>query len=195
VYRSETSGFTPSLSNRVYAGWSGTSYTDSVGLTSGTTYYYVVRACDSANGLEDGNLVERSGMPTGGSATLFSDTFEGGNLGWTFAKGSPAAATGDFVIGDPVGTTGNLSEPSQPEDDHTASPGVNCLYTAENPAGAAGTNDVDGGEVIATSPLIDISGYASATLSLWRWFLNEYTNDDSGDYYYLEVSKDRKSVV
>ncbi|MEW6757085.1 MAG: hypothetical protein AB1347_02590, partial [Acidobacteriota bacterium] len=53
VYRSETSGFTPSLSNRVYAGWSGTSYTDSVGLTSGTTYYYVVRAYDSANGLED----------------------------------------------------------------------------------------------------------------------------------------------
>jgi hypothetical protein len=47
VYRSTTSGFTPSSTNQIAAGVTSTSYSDG-GLQPSTTYYYVVKATDSA---------------------------------------------------------------------------------------------------------------------------------------------------
>ncbi len=189
IYRSTVSPVAVVPANRIAAGLATTAYTDTRGLAAGATYYYVVRAVSLSTGAEDGNVVERSGSPTGLSEIVFSDAFEGGNVGWTFSKGTPPASTGDFVIGDPAGTYGNYNQPSQPEDDHTAAPGVACLYTAPNPGGSVGVDDVDNGEVIATSPVFDLSGYPAATLSFWRWFENEDA-DDPGDYYILEVSGD-----
>jgi glucuronoarabinoxylan endo-1,4-beta-xylanase len=46
VYRSTTSGFTPSSSNQVASVTSGTTFSDT-GLAAATTYYYVVKAIDS----------------------------------------------------------------------------------------------------------------------------------------------------
>ena len=46
IYRSTTSGFTPSTSNRIASGVTATSYSDS-GLTPSTTYYYKIVANDS----------------------------------------------------------------------------------------------------------------------------------------------------
>jgi hypothetical protein len=90
IYRATTSGFTPGPGNLITT-VSGTNYTDSGGLTSGLTYYYVVRAVDGANATADGNTVEKSGTPTGPlSVGIFTDTFEGAasgggfdNAGWT----------------------------------------------------------------------------------------------------------------
>ncbi len=45
VFRSTTSGFTPSSSNQIASGLTGTSFSDS-GLTASTTYYYKVEALD-----------------------------------------------------------------------------------------------------------------------------------------------------
>jgi endoglucanase len=45
VFRSTTSGFTPSSSNQIASGLSGTGFSDS-GLTASTTYYYRVEAVD-----------------------------------------------------------------------------------------------------------------------------------------------------
>ena len=46
VFRSTTSGFTPSSSNQIASGVTSTSYSDT-GLTPATTYYYVVQAVDA----------------------------------------------------------------------------------------------------------------------------------------------------
>jgi mannan endo-1,4-beta-mannosidase len=46
VFRSTTSGFTPSSSNQIASGLTGTGFSDS-GLTASTTYYYRVEALDS----------------------------------------------------------------------------------------------------------------------------------------------------
>ena len=46
LYRSTTSGFTPSSSNLIAGGVAGTSYSDT-GLAASTTYYYVVEAVDA----------------------------------------------------------------------------------------------------------------------------------------------------
>jgi Glycosyl hydrolase family 12/Cellulose binding domain/Fibronectin type III domain len=47
VFRSKTSGFTPSSSTQIASGITSTSYSDS-GLSPSTTYYYAVEAVDSA---------------------------------------------------------------------------------------------------------------------------------------------------
>ncbi len=65
VHRSTSSGFTPGVANRIATGLAATSFTDSGALAYGTTYYYVVRATDEANGVQEANTVERSATPTG----------------------------------------------------------------------------------------------------------------------------------
>lgn len=189
IYRSTSAGFIPPDGNRIASGVTGTSYLDTAGLVSGTPHFYIVRAVDGSNASEDQNLVELMAVPTGPMAVALSDDFESGNQGWVFADGTPAASTGDFLIGDPVGTVGNSGDDSQPEDDHTPGAGVNCLYTAPNPSANAGVDDVDNGEVMATSPTFDGGAYDVVSLELWRWFFNEDA-DDSGDHYVLEVSND-----
>jgi hypothetical protein len=91
VYRSTVSGFTPGPGNRLASGVTGTSYSDTSGtLTNGTAFYYVVRAVDSSNGLEEGNTAERGSTPTGPAVPVLTETFEGAggfdNPGWTHAR-------------------------------------------------------------------------------------------------------------
>jgi len=97
VYRSTVSPFTPSASNRIATGVIGTSFSDDYGLSSGTAYYYVVRAVDAASGTEDANTVTIGAMVTGPGntlTTLYSDNFDGsghtGLDGWE---------TGSFISG------------------------------------------------------------------------------------------------
>ena len=90
VYRSTSPGFTPGPGNRLASGVTGTGYIDaSATLVSDTTYSYIVRAVDSANGLEDGNSIARSATPTGPRTDKLTETFEGAggfdNPGWTHA--------------------------------------------------------------------------------------------------------------
>jgi hypothetical protein len=85
------SGFTPGPGNRLASGVTGTSYSDTSGtLTNGTAFYYVVRAVDSSNGLEEGNTAERGSTPTGPAVPVLTETFEGAggfdNPGWTHAR-------------------------------------------------------------------------------------------------------------
>ena len=189
VYRSSEYGFTPAAGFAIATGLTGTTYTDN-GVSFGTNYYYCVRAFDSVSGLSDSNSLKLMASPTGTPATIYSQTFES-TSDWTTAAGTPAATTGTFIRGTPVATIGNYGEPSQPGAAHG---GTQCWYTAANPTGAAGTDDVDGGETITISPLnINLSAYPTARFQMYRWFLNELT-DDSGDYYILEVSNNNGST-
>lgn len=65
VYRSTASPFTPSPANRIAAGLQATQLADHDALADSATYYYVVRATDSASGADDGNLVTLGATPTG----------------------------------------------------------------------------------------------------------------------------------
>src|SRR5204863_9354868 len=80
IYRSTTPGFTPTGANQIATGVSGTVYSDTdPTLVSGTTYYYIVRATDVANGLAESNSVIKSTAPTGPIATgTLTETFEAG---------------------------------------------------------------------------------------------------------------------
>jgi len=59
-----------------------------------------------------------------------------------------------------------------------------------NPPAASGNGDVDGGEVMVTSPPIDASAFGSVHLTLQRWHFNNTATFDAGDHYVLELSND-----
>ncbi|HEX4959924.1 MAG TPA: hypothetical protein VF173_03730 [Thermoanaerobaculia bacterium] len=91
VYQSGNPVFTPDNLHRLASHVTGTSYLDP--LPEGSPnfpIYYIVRAVDSANGLEEGNLVTRGATPTGPATYLLNETFEGpggfDNPGWTHAS-------------------------------------------------------------------------------------------------------------
>lgn len=65
VYRDMNPVFTPAAANQIAACVTGTSYGDGYGLYYGDVYYYVVRAVETSNGLEETNTVRRSGTPSG----------------------------------------------------------------------------------------------------------------------------------
>ncbi len=98
IYRSTSYPFTPSAGTRIAAGQSGTSFSDSYGLVNGTTYYYIVRAVDSASGSEDTNSAAQSGVPTGPAASgTWNETYEPSgnpiNAGWTIDNVVPGASS------------------------------------------------------------------------------------------------------
>lgn len=104
-----------------------------------------------------------------------SEDFESGIGGWTT---SGSASTGTFVVGDPDATTYQLGN------DHTPS-GTDALFTGFN-FGGLGSDDVDGGTAIVTSPTYSIT--ANSTLSIWYFFGQRDNNDDAGDFFRLEYS-------
>jgi hypothetical protein len=65
VHRGTSGSFVPGPDNVIASGLSGTSVDDHDALLDGTTYYYVVRAVDAANGADDGNTIKRAVTPTG----------------------------------------------------------------------------------------------------------------------------------
>lgn len=88
VYRSTAAGFAPGPDSLLAGGVTATSFADSTSLAAGTTYYYVVRAVDLANGLEDPNVVERAVTVAGPgtvSQTVFFADFEAADslAAWT----------------------------------------------------------------------------------------------------------------
>jgi len=109
----------------------------------------------------------------------YFENFDAGPAGWTTSAGTPAATQGQWVQGDPVGTSW------QPEHDAGGAPGGQCLFTGQNSSDVTG--DVDGGETIVTSPVIDLSGATAARLSYRRWWASSSLTD-AGDLLVVEVS-------
>lgn len=126
VYRSPSPGFTPSASNRIATCVPGTSFTDSGGLVSGATYYYVVRAEDAApggggpcrNGIEETNTIRKSGTPQGTLVPVtFTDGAEGaakmtmGSLWSISATRAHAGTKSYFANGLPTNACAALTTP------------------------------------------------------------------------------------
>jgi glucuronoarabinoxylan endo-1,4-beta-xylanase len=93
VYRSTTSGFTPSSSNRVGTA-SGTSFANS-GLTASTTYYYLVEAVDGAGSSAASSQASATTQASSGRINTrawyhITTTFNGAGLCLDDAYGSTA---------------------------------------------------------------------------------------------------------
>jgi hypothetical protein len=121
--------------------------------------------------------------------TVFADNAEDPGLpGWQFGVAGDGATAGIWVRGDPTGTfDGDL--PIQPEDDHTAAPGVACFLTGNcQPGDPPYTNDVSGGCTTLVSPVFDLAGADLAFFEHHRWFAKAGNAFD--DELALDVSND-----
>ncbi|MFM9995879.1 MAG: M14 family zinc carboxypeptidase [Phycisphaerales bacterium] len=125
------------------------------------------------------------------SATVaFTDEFETAVAGWTIQNDASLTA-GGWVRADPVGTT-NAGAAAQPEDDHTAAPGVACYVTANGAVGgAAGSADVDGGPTRLLSPTLDLAGADGAVVNYWYWL---YSVNGTPDPMEIHVSNNNGST-
>jgi beta-galactosidase len=107
VYSSTTSGFTPSSSNLVASGVTGTTYSNT-GLAASTTYYYVVEAVDlygaspasaqasaTTSAASGCNSVPPTG-PTNLTATASSSSAI--NLSWTAAPANPPCTITSYSV-------------------------------------------------------------------------------------------------
>jgi len=97
-----------------------------------------------------------------GAHVVFLDRFDD-DMGWQVGGD---ATTGAWVRGDPqLAFDGeDRSQPSRCDG------GAACWFTADNPAGDASTDDVDGGSATLTSPPFDLSRAAAATVEIRRFF-------------------------
>jgi hypothetical protein len=95
VFRSTTSGFTPSSSNQIASGVTSTSYSDT-GLKPATTYYYVVEALDA-----DGTSAASSQAAAETSAASGGSTC---HVGYTITNQWPGGFGASITI-DNTGTT------------------------------------------------------------------------------------------
>ena len=120
------------------------------------------------------------GVRMGEQVTEHFDDFET-DMGWQYDAGSSTATTGAWTRGDPEATS------QQPGDDVTES-GTQCWFTAPNPGGGAGTDDIDDGVVTLLSPIFDLAGLEDLEISYFRWFGMSEPGTDSGDFFRADVS-------
>ncbi len=115
---------------------------------------------------------------------IFEDDFED-DQGWE-ATTIGAGTTGAWVRDEPIGTFSNVI-PVQPEFDRSEDHGSLCYFTGQHSGGSIGSNDVDLGPVILTSPTIDISQYANVELQFACWL---YTSIGTPDSLTVQISRD-----
>jgi hypothetical protein len=166
VYRGTAPDFVPSAANRVASCIPGpNSYVDTNALTSGTTYYYVVRAEDNSTGNggacggnEEANNVHIAGTAYGpGTQATPGLWTDGGGDTTSFLRLNP---TGTGNTGDPawriVRTADDPGANHTPGGDYAyrnAGPGPNAIY---------GSNQCS----VAETPVLTVG---SATLNLTYW--------------------------
>lgn len=112
---------------------------------------------------------------------LFEDDFEK-DQGWEVDGGDDTSGRWSRVI--PVGTL------AQPGFDYSPDAGQFCYVTGQHFAGGDGTNDVDGGPVTLTSPVIRLTA-PDAKISYARWFV--CIGSGKEDVLMVEFSRDAGS--
>ena len=136
----------------------------------------------------DATLVTDGGSHDSYMLTGYGDNFDF-NLGWA---ASGTATTGLWTRGLPVGTVFGTT---------TANPGVdsddqgNQCFVTGNGGGDAGTDDVDGGTAVLTSPVFSLSGYSDPYVRYNRWFFNDGGSTTPDDNLTIRLSNGSTTVT
>jgi hypothetical protein len=175
VFRSTTSGFTPSSSNQIASGVSGTSFPNT-GLTANTTYFYLVEATDTAGTSAASNQASATTLPsctivpstpTALGATAVSSSQI--NLSWTASTASGCTVTYNVFRSTTSGFTpsssnqiaSGVSGTSFPNTGLTANTTYFYLVEATDTAGtSAASNQASATTLPATALQINCGGPA-----------------------------------
>lgn len=113
------------------------------------------------------------------------------DLGWESTV--DGASSGMWELGIPIGTNYNGSA-SNPGEDIDGDFGESC-YVTDNRGGNAGAGDVDGGEVILTSPTMDLTIYNEPLVNYYTWFFNAGGNSAANDSLIVSMSNGSTSAI
>lgn len=102
------------------------------------------------------------------------------------------ASTGSWVRGRPIGTTFNGAACAPGSDVATDFRGE--AYVTGNGGGQAGTDDIDGGNTVLTSPVFDLSSYNEPYISYYRWFYNDGGSGTPDDNLTVRISNGNITV-
>jgi hypothetical protein len=163
---------------------------DLPGMSAGTQIDYYVWARDNANRTtSDPSDAPASFYTLYVTALTYNYTVEDPeDANWQVGVTGDGATTGQWVRDDPIGSVYNGTT-MQPEDDHTANPGVLCFVTGQGSVGgAAGDADVDGGCTTLLSPVYDLSQATMAFFTYHRWYAEGGNSVD--DEFAVDVSSD-----
>lgn len=111
------------------------------------------------------------------------------DLGWT-VSGNPS--TGDWERDVPIGTTYN-SASSNPNND-VSNDCMDEAYITGNGGGAAGDDDIDGGQTILKSPVFDLTSFGDPYIHFDRWFFNAGVNGTPNDSLVISLSNGLTTV-
>jgi choice-of-anchor B domain-containing protein len=113
------------------------------------------------------------------------------DLGWTTE--TQGATSGEWERAEPIGTNYN-DNPSNTDFDVSFDIGDEC-YVTGNGGGGAGDDDVDNGNVILYSPVMDLSDYIDPVMSFSYWFFNDGGNGSApNDRLIVEVTNGQETV-
>jgi len=103
------------------------------------------------------------------------------------------AETGDWERGVPVGTDfqGAASNPGADVSNDLG----DIAYVTGNSGGGAGNDDVDDGNVVLTSPVMDFTTYGEPVLNYRLWFFNEGGTGNPNDELTVSISNGTDVVV
>lgn len=113
------------------------------------------------------------------------------DYGWT---NSATATSGDWVRDVPIGTTYQNNDLVNPGADSPLDNNDKCYMTG-NGGGSAGTDDVDGGSVVLTSPKMKLSTWSDAILNYQFWFYNNGGNSTPNDNLVVKVTNGTQTVT
>ena len=126
-------------------------------------------------------FVDNGAAPPPPGTTVFLDNFET-SLGWTTnANGTDTATTGQWVRGDPAGTSSGVTLQLG-----TTTSGTNDLVTGAAAGTSAGEFDVDAGVTTIQSPAITLPSSGTLTLT-FSWYLAHLNNSSSADFFRCSV--------
>ncbi|MBI5915513.1 MAG: choice-of-anchor B family protein [Bacteroidetes bacterium] len=112
------------------------------------------------------------------------------DFGWTKTS---TATTGQWERGEPIGTF-NGNNLCNPELDVTGDIGDQC-YMTQNGGGGPGDFDVDGGAVVLTSPVMNLSNYNQPILNYTTWFYNAGGSGNPNDNLQVRVTNGTTTVT
>jgi choice-of-anchor B domain-containing protein len=112
------------------------------------------------------------------------------DYGWTKTG---TAVTGQWVRGVPIGTTFGTGY-ANPNVDVTSDCSTECYMTG-NGGGGSGTDDVDDGNTILTSPVFNLSGYADPFVHYYRWFVNGGGSGSPNDTLHVYLDNGASKVM
>ena len=112
------------------------------------------------------------------------------DLGWTE---DGLASTGRWERGEPIGT-GFQGTLTNPDLDLDFDVGDYCYMTG-NGGGGAGTDDIDDGETVLTSPAMDLTSYMNPTVYYNLWFINGGGQGPANDSVQVYISNGTDMVM